>query len=91
MDDMIRVRIDGRKKAALSRMYEAKGTTVSEEVRRFLDDQLLAESDVLDRFDAVMASADEQLEKYAAPEPTIDDIVSYVDRARAQRIQDFAA
>lgn len=91
MDDMIRVRIDGEKKAALNRIYDAKGTTVSEEVRKFLDEQLLAESDALERFDALMGDVDERLDAYAAPEPTIEDIVSYVDGIRAQRAQDTAA
>ena len=91
MDDMIRVRIDSEKKSALNRIYDAKGTTLSEEVRKFLDDQLLAESDALDRFDALMDSVDEQLDAYGAPEPTVDDIVSYVDAIRSRRVQDVAA
>ena len=91
MDDMIRIRIDSKKKAALNRVYDAKGTTLSEEVRKFLDDQLLAESDALDRFDALMDAVDEQLDAYGAPEPTVADLVSYVDRIRAQRIQSTAA
>lgn len=91
MDDMIRVRIAGEKKAALNKIYDAKGTTLSEEVRKFLDEQLLAESDVLDRFDALMDSVDEQLDAYGAPEPTVEDIVSFVDGIRAQRVHDAAA
>ena len=91
MDDMIRIRIDGEKKAALNKVYDAKGTTLSEEVRKFLDEQLLAESDPLERFDALMDSVDEQLDAYGAPEPTVEDIVSYVEEVRAQRSQDRAA
>lgn len=91
MDDMIRVRISSEKKSALNKIYDAKGTTLSEEVRKFLDEQLLAESDALERFDALMDSVDEKLEAYGAPEPTLDDIVSYVDGIRAQRIKDAAA
>lgn len=91
MDDVIRVRIESEKKTALNRVFESKGTTISEEVRRFLDEQLLAESDALDRFDAIMASADERIDAYGAPEPTVDDIVSFVDRIREQRVRDTAA
>lgn len=91
MDDMIRVRIESEKKAALNRIYDAKGTTLSEEVRNFLDEQLLAESDVLGRFDALMDNVDERIDAYDAPEPTLEDIVSYVEGIRAQRAQDAAA
>lgn len=91
MDDMIRIRIDGEKKAQLNRVYDAKGTTLSEEVRKFLDEQLLAESDALDRFDALMGSVDEQLDAYGAPEPTVEDIVAYVDELRANSVEDVAA
>lgn len=91
MNEVVRVRIDADKKASLTRMYSAKQTTISEAVRRFLDEELERDKALLDRFDAVMQSADEQAASYGAPEPTIDDIVSYVDRMREQRAHDSAA
>lgn len=40
---------------------------------------------ILPLFDAIMESTDKKLAAYDAPEPTIDEIVTYVDTIRAQR------
>lgn len=90
-DEVIRIRIESSKKSLLNQLCEAKGTTISEEVRRFLDEQLLEEDDALKRFDAVMESADDQLDAYGAPEPELDDLVAYVNEIRAQRSRDAVA
>ena len=91
MTDSIRVRIEPEKKAALTRLYEARNTNISQEVRSFLDRELEATSDPLSRLDAIMESVDAKLEAYGAPEPTIQDIVAYVERVRVQRAKDAAA
>lgn len=91
MTDVIRIRIEPEKKAALNRLYQAQGTNVSRVVRDFFDRELESSRDVLDQFDALMASADEKLATYGGPEPTIDDIVSYVERVREARARDSVA
>jgi len=91
MTETIRIRIEPQKKAALTRMYEQRGTNLSQVVRSFLDDELASQSDPLSRFDAIMSSADKKLDAYGAPEPTVEDIVSYVESVRAARSADTAA
>lgn len=85
MTDSIRIRIEPDKKAALADAYRKRSTSISREVRAFLDRELEGLADPLDRFDAIMASADAKLDAYGAPEPTVEDIVSYVEGIRAER------
>jgi antitoxin component of RelBE/YafQ-DinJ toxin-antitoxin module len=80
--ETIRIRIEPNKKAALTAIYAAQGTTISAAARAFLDAELAAHQNPLDAFDAIMASADAKLDAYGAPEPTVDDIVNFVDAAR---------
>ena len=84
MTETIRVRIEPEKKATLTRLYKRRGISISQAVRQFFDSEL-------DRFDAIMASADKKLDAYAAPEPTVDDIVNYVESIRAERAKDAVA
>ncbi len=88
--ETIRIRIDPRKKVMLTEMYNARGTTISTAVRDFLDSELASAAHPLDRFDAIMASADAKLEAYGAPEPSLEDIVSFVEDARKKRAGEFA-
>lgn len=88
MTEMIRIRIEPEKKAALTRLYQSRGMHISQVVRDFLDDELEAMGNPLDRFDAIMESADKKLGAYNGPEPTIDDIVAYVERVRSARVCD---
>ena len=88
MTETIRVRIEPEKKATLTRLYKRRGISISQAVRQFFDSELETASDPLDRFDAIMASADKKLDAYAAPEPTVDDIVNYVESIRADRAKD---
>ena len=91
MTDSIRIRIEPQKKAALTRLYESRGTNVSQVVREFLDAELESSLDPLDRLDAIFASADEKLAAYNGPEPTVEDVTAYVDKIRAARARDSGA
>lgn len=91
MTETIRIRIEPSKKAALSRLFEQRGTSISQATREFFDSELETAANPLDRLDAIMSSADAKLNAYEAPEPTIDDIVSFVESARAERSKDTAA
>ncbi len=91
MTETIRIRIEPEKKAALTRLYQSRGMHISQAVRDFLDDELEAMGNPLDRFDAIMASVDERLKAYDGPEPTIDDIVAYVEKVRSARVCDSVA
>ena len=84
--DVLRIRIEPEKKEMLARAYKKRGTSISREVRSFLDGELMSLSDPLDRFDSIMSSADAKADAYGAPEPTIEDIVSYVEKAREERM-----
>ena len=64
MTETIYIRIEPEKKAALMRFYQARGTSISKAVRDFLYSELEAVANPLDRFDAIMASADEKLKAY---------------------------
>lgn len=88
MTETIRIRIEPEKKAALTRLYKQRGTNISQAARDFFDEQLEDMADPLDRFTAIMASVDAKLDAYDAPEPTVDDIVKYVESVRAKRAKD---
>lgn len=90
MTDTIRIRIEPEKKEALSTLYKKRGTNISQAVRRFFDSELEVMSDPLDRFDAIMSSANKKLDAYDAPEPTVEDIVSYVEDIRRKRSEEIA-
>lgn len=83
--ETIRVRIEPDVKNSLTQLYKARGTTISQEVRTFLYEELAQNASALDRFDAIMASADAKLESAGEREVSIDDVVAYVDRVREER------
>lgn len=85
MTDMIRIRIEPEKKEALNRLFRSKGTSLSRATREFYDRELEALKDPLERFDSIMAEADAKREAYACPEPTVKDIVAYIERVREAR------
>ena len=85
LTDSVRIRIEPEKKRALERLYAQRGTTISQAVRGFFDEELASQANPLDRFDAIMDAADAKADSYGAPEPTIDDIVAFVDRIREER------
>lgn len=85
MTDTIRVRIEPEKKALLTKLYEERGTNLSQAIRDFLDKEIESQSNPLDRFNAIMTSADKKREAYGAPEPTVQDIVDYVGKVRESR------
>lgn len=87
--ETIRIRIEPEKKIALTKLYEERGTSLSGAVREFLDQELESQAQVLDRFDTLMGSADRKREAYGAPEPSIEDIVAYVERVREERSKDL--
>ncbi len=91
LKETIRIRIEPEKKAALNRLYKKRGTTISQAARQFFDEELKNTSDPLERFDAIMESTAKKRDAYNAPEPTIDDIVEYVERIRKERAGDSFA
>lgn len=91
MTDSIRIRIEPSKKIALTKMYQLQGKSISSAVRGFLDSELAMKGNPLDEFDAIINQVDEKLHAYGGPEPTVDDIVAYVERIREARAQDMVA
>ena len=83
--EMIRVRIEPEKKERLQSIYAARGTTLSQAVRDFLDSEL-AQNDPLSVLDGIAESAARKVEASGAPELTIDDVVAFVDSVREERI-----
>ena len=83
--DMIRVRISPEDKERLTRMYAARGTTISHEVRAFLLSELEKNQDPLAVLDGIAASARRKVQASGLPEPSVDDIVAYVERIRDER------
>lgn len=86
--EILRIRVEPEVKEALTKLYKAQGTTVSQAVRGFLSDELAKQSSALDRFDAIMASADEKTKSSGQSEPVIDDIVAYIEKVRCERQAD---
>lgn len=86
--ETIRVRIDPETKKALTKLYEAKGTTVSQAIRSFLAEELKETTSVVERFDALMASAHEKIDALDKPAPTLDEINTYIDKVRTERYED---
>ena len=74
-----------QKKALLTKLYEERGTNLSQAIRDFLDKEIESQSNSLDRFNVIMTSADKKREAYGAPEPTVQDIVDYVGKVRESR------
>lgn len=91
MTEVIRIRIEPEKKVALTELFRERGMNVSQAVRAYFDEELESSAHPLDRFDLIMASADEKLTGYNAPEPSIESIVSYVERVREARAHDSVA
>lgn len=91
MTETIRIRIEPDKKAILTRIYDNRGTSISQAVRDFLDKEIESSADPLDRLNAIFASADAKLDAYGAPEPSVEDVAAYVERVREQRCRDVAA
>lgn len=91
LKETIRIRIEPEKKEALNRLYKKRGTTISQATRKFFDDELKNTLDPLERFDAIMKSAEKKRAAYNAPEPTVDDIVKYVEKVREERVNDAFA
>ena len=83
--EVIRVRIEPEVKESLSKMYAARGTTISQSVRSFLYGELEREATAPDRFDAIMAAADARLESSGEPDVSLEDIVAFVDGVRDER------
>ncbi len=86
--EVIRIRVEPEVKDALNSMYKAKGTTISQVVRSFLLDDLQKHSGAVDRFDAIMSSADQKVAASGTQTPSIESIVEYVDRIRTERMND---
>lgn len=86
--DVIRVRIDPQEKELLTRLYAARGTTISHEVRTFLRAELEYSSDPLAALDGIAASARRKALASATPEPSVQDIVAYIDRIREERVRE---
>lgn len=83
--DTLRIRVEPEFKRDVSRMYEQRGTTVSQAVRTFLAGELSAYRSSLDAFDAIMASADAKVAASGMREPSIEEINDYIARVRSER------
>ena len=83
--DTLRIRVEPEFKREVSRMYEQRGTTVSQAVRSFLASELSVYKSSVDAFDAIMASADRKVAASGLREPTIDEINDYIARVRTER------
>lgn len=88
--ETIRVRIDPETKELLTQLYKAKGITISQAIRGFLAEELKKEVSSLDRFDAIMASANHKIASTGEPTPTIDDINAYIDHIRTERREELS-
>lgn len=84
-NDVVRVRIDSEMKARLMECYAAQGRTISDAVRGFLEHELEVFGDPLAELDALAESAVVKAASSGFPDPTVDDLVSYVDSVRAER------
>ena len=83
--ETLRIRVEPGFKESVTRMYQQRGTTVSQAVRSFLAGELAAHSSAADAFDAIMASADAKAASSGIGEPTIGEINDYIARVRAER------
>jgi hypothetical protein len=85
MTETIRIRIEPEKKEKLTRIYQSRGTSISQAVRNFFDAELATQVDPISRLDAIFGSVDAKLDNYGAPEPSVQDIVDYVEGVREAR------
>ncbi len=86
--EVIRVRVKPEDKARLTRLYAMRGTTLSQAVRTFLLSELDAEANALETLDRIADSAERKIEASGLPDPSVDDIVAYVEAAREKRMAD---
>lgn len=85
--DTIRIRIEPQLKNSLQEYCARRGTTISQEIRDYLNKKLLDQASTLERFDALMLSAEKKLESSGLPAPTMDELNAYIKSIREQRIQ----
>jgi antitoxin component of RelBE/YafQ-DinJ toxin-antitoxin module len=83
--DTIRIRLEPQLKNELQEYCAKKGTTISQEIRDFLNSKLQKQATALERFDVIMASAEQKLESSGLPEPTIDELNAYISHVRSER------
>lgn len=86
--EVIRVRVRPEDKSRLTRLYAARGTTLSQAVRTFLLSELDAEADALEMLDRIADSAERKIEASGLSSPSVDDIVAYVEAVRDERTAD---
>lgn len=86
--DVIRVRIDPKDKERLTQLYAERGTTISHEVRAFLRAELEYTSDPLAVLDGIASSARRKALASKMAEPSVQDIVAFIDRVREERVQE---
>lgn len=84
-NDIVRVRMDSEMKARLMECYAAQGRTISDAVRGFLEHELEVFGDPLAELDALAESAAVKTASSGLPDPTVEDLVSYVESVRAER------
>ncbi|MDR1087949.1 MAG: hypothetical protein LBL23_01540 [Coriobacteriales bacterium] len=88
--DTIRIRVEPEMKSEVLAHFARKGTTVSQAVRGFLSEELQIPQSRADRLDALAASAEQKLSASGLAEPTMSEILDYVEEVRQERKADMA-
>ena len=85
--DTIRIRIEPALKRKLQKRCDESGITLSQLIRDFLTKEADRPVTTAQRFDAIMSSAQAKTGATGLPEPSIDDINSYIALIREERYQ----
>ncbi len=83
--EVVRIRVAPERKKRYMAMYEAQGITLSNAVRDFLDEELAHYEDPLMVLDEIAQSATQKTQASGLREPSVDELVAYVNNIRSER------
>jgi len=87
--DTIRIRIEPSLKQKLQSLCDERGVTLSQVIRDFLIKEANHPLSVAERYESIMANARTKIEATGLEEPDIDDINSYIEAVRKERLSDM--
>ncbi len=89
--EVIQVRVDATMKRELEELSAKRGVTLSQGIRDILSTELNRaktkdKKSPAEEFDEILQEADERRKASGLPDPSIEQIVEFCDKVRAERI-----
>ena len=83
--EIVQFRVEPSVRRDLESRCARRGVSVSQGLRDIVMVDLYGEKPPADELASIIASADEKLDASGLPEPSVDQIVEYCERVRAER------